>query len=485
MPRTPANAQGPRCGLTGMMTLRVILCTLLLGCGIRFANSAENSRPNIIIIFTDDQGFADLGCQGMRDDVRTPHIDRLAKRGIRMINGFVTAPQCMPSRVGILTGRYQQHSGIETNRTATKPNKAVSMTPNVETIASHLKRAGYTTGMSGKWGVGGGPSRMQRSPQVFDLPKRELSLLPAARGFDEYFSGTSHVYVASHQLDGIQINDSPTLITDDRYRVEVQSEAAVGFIRRHANDEQPFFLYYAPYSPHAPFEAPQHYLDQFDHIDNPKRRVCLAMMACVDDSVGRLIDVLRQHEIEDNTLIWYVSDNGAPGNGGGLNLPLGGGKGSLLDGGIRVPFIASWPGHLPEGVEYEPMVSTLDIFPTCLAVAGVKELPERLDGVDLLPFLGKRQNNPPHSHLFFRWTFRGVERAAIRSSDWKLLRSARQHRLFDLRNDPSERKDVAADHPDVTRDLSARLNEWLLTIPVAANPPKRLAQPRSSKSLSK
>ena len=438
-----------------------------------------DERPNIIVIFTDDQGYTDLGCQNIRDDVRTPHIDGLAESGIRMTNGFVTAPQCMPSRVGLLTGRYQQYAGVETNRTGIQPSKVASMLPNVDTIASYLQKAGYTTGMAGKWGVGGGPVRTQsgtQPPGQLGLPKRDLPLLPAARGFDEYLSGVSNVYVASHEPDGTPVDSAPKIITDKRYRVEVQADAALSFVNRHANDDQPFFLYYAPYSPHAPFEAPDSYLAKFAHVKDARRRVCLAMMACVDDSVGRIVDSLKEHEIDGNTLVWYISDNGAPTNGGGLNLPLGGAKGSLLDGGIRVPFIISWPGHLPVNTEYNQMVSTLDVLPTCLSVAGVNDVPERLDGVNLLPFLAGDQATAPHDFLFFRWTFQGSEQAAIRAADWKLIRSNANTRLFDLSSDVGEEHNVASAKADIAKNLETKLTGWLQTLPAAAAPPKARAQ---------
>ncbi|MEM9368646.1 MAG: sulfatase-like hydrolase/transferase [Planctomycetota bacterium] len=454
-------------------------CVALLVCNLALTACADDARPNIIVIFTDDQGFSDLGCQGFRGDIRTPHIDGLARRGVRMTHGFVTAPQCMPSRVGILTGRYQQHSGVETNLTATQPSRVAAMAPGVETIASQLQRAGYTTGMSGKWGVGGGPTRAMQKEDKFVLPRRDLPFLPSARGFDEYVSGTSQVYVVSHGLDGSPVADPPQLLTDDRYRVEVQADAALGFIKRHARDESPFFLYYTPYSPHAPFEAPESYLAQFQHVQDKKRRVCLAMMACVDDSVGRIVNELRTAEIEDNTLIWFISDNGAPKNGGGFNAPLGGSKGSLRDGGVRVPFLVTWPDRLPAGTEYDPMVSTLDVMPTCLTAAGVNQHPVGLHGVNLLPFIAGDESSVPHQHLYFRWSFRGAEQAAVRSAGWKLIRSGSQRRLFDLRNDVAEETNVVSDHPHVADDLETLLEDWLTTLPPPATSPR--AKSRSNK----
>ncbi|MEM6777469.1 MAG: sulfatase-like hydrolase/transferase [Planctomycetota bacterium] len=459
----------------------LVMLTLLLwlppsrscccGEGERREGDSKVTRPNIIVIFSDDQGYADLGIQEVHDDVVTPHIDGLAHRGVRMTKGFVTAPQCMPSRVGILTGRYQQHSGIETNRSTTEPNRTQAMIPNVETIASYLRQVGYVTGMSGKWGVGGVPSRVEQSQVDPRLSAEDRERLPAARGFDEYFAGVQNLYTVSHRLDGSPVENPPQLIRDSRYRVEVQAEAALGFVDRHASGQQPFFLYYAPYSPHAPFEAPPEYLAKFADIVDKRRQTCLAMMSCVDDSVGRLVDALRRHDIERSTLIWYISDNGAPKNGGGSNAPLNGGKGNLLDGGIRVPFILSWPDVVPAGAIYENMVSALDVLPTCLSAADVGKFPEDLDGTDLIPYLTGIRAGSPHSYLFFRWQFGAGMQAAIRSERWKLLRQGQRDQLFDLRRDPGEVRNVAEEQAATAEQLRNRLDVWLSSLPEVTEAP--------------
>ncbi len=429
------------------------------------ADGLADSRPNIILIFSDDQGYSDLGTQGIVGDIQTPHIDRLVRSGIRMTSGFVTAPQCMPSRTGILTGRFQQHSGVESNRLWTNPNTTNAMLPGVSTIATYLQQAGYTTGMSGKWGVGGSLSRIAMASGQARIRPGDQKLLPEARGFQEYFCGTLNPYIASHDLQGNQLVGAPKIVRDKRYRVEVQADAAVSFIQRHAGDEQPFFLYFAPYSPHSPFDAPEDYLAKFAHIKNEKRKTCLAMMACVDDSVGRIVHTLEQHEILANTMVWYISDNGAPKHGGGLNKPWSGGKGNLTDGGIRVPFSVTWPARLDSERTYDPMVSTLDVLPTCLSAAGVDHTPSDLDGVNLLPYLAGDRTDRPHQALFFRWTFGDNTRAVIRTDQWKLLQSGRSSVLYDLQNDPAETKDVSSANAEKKEAMAQRLDIWLATIP--------------------
>ncbi|MEM6691886.1 MAG: sulfatase-like hydrolase/transferase [Planctomycetota bacterium] len=287
--------------LTAISRFLFIATLVLFG----HSNALLSNQPNIIVIFTDDQGYSDLGIQGIHEDVQTPHIDDLVESGIRMTCGFVTAPQCMPSRVGILTGRYQQFSGVESNVLWTEQNSTNAMLPKTSTIASKLKEQGYVTGMAGKWGVGGTFSR--RLPkQSLMITNQMLDRLPHARGFDEYFCGTLDPYVASHNVKGEPLLNPPEIQRDPRYRVNVQADAAVSFIDRHAHGEQPFFLYFAPYSPHSPFDAPKDYLDRFSHIKNERRRTCLAMMSCVDDSVGRLIGKLKEHGTGSDSSCYHL-----------------------------------------------------------------------------------------------------------------------------------------------------------------------------------
>ena len=431
------------------------------------------SRPNIIVIFTDDQGYADLGCQGVDDAVRTPHLDALAARGIRCTSGFVTAPQCKPSRVGILCGVQQQKAGVETNT-------AGQLRAGIPTIASRLREAGYHTAAVGKWGVGGAPNWQDiRSGKIPAPDPAEAPWQPAARGFEDYFSGVQTLYLTNLDLKGQPRPGAPAIIREDRYRLEVQNEVAAGFIDRAATLEKPFFLYFAPYAPHVPLTAPEKYQARFPEVRDKERRTCLAMMSCLDDGVGAILEALRRHQLEQKTLIFFISDNGAPRNNGSSNAPFLGYKGTLLDGGVRVPFLVAWPGSLPAGTTYEPMVSSLDVLPTCLAAAGVRPPQDELDGVNLLPHFKGEAEGPPREHLFFAWN----GRAAVRGKEWKLVRRGGRNQLFSLVVPAAEERDVSADHPEIVARLSAKLEAWLQTLPkIEAPPPRKGKQRRKAAS---
>ena len=425
------------------------------------------AKPNIIVILTDDQGFADLGIQGSVDDVRTPHIDALAKSGVRMTHGYVTAPQCVPSRAALLTGRYQQRFGLELNSQGPLPLQEL-------TIAERLKPAGYVSGMVGKWHLDGTPSKRQAGAAL--EPGSKLSLqgepdgrtakersapdprfLPEHQGFDEFFAGSRHRYTASHDLEGRPLSGGARRVIDARFRIDLQTEAALSFIRRHAGE--PFFLYLAYSAPHAPPEAASKYVDRFPDATG-ERKLGLAMISAMDDGVGRIVSALRELALEDGTLIFFASDNGAQVRkdawNGSLNTPLVGGKGLLTDGGIRVPFIVSWKGVLPAGMVYEHPVSSLDIAATALAAAGIPATSE-LDGVDLAPFLLGETAEMPHPALYWRWR----SQAAIRKGRWKLVKLANEQSfLFDLESAEGERSNVLASHPELAASLDTELREW-------------------------
>ena len=411
---------------------------LLSACELNRAER-DPQRPNLILVLTDDQGYADLGCQGVVKDVKTPHIDALAADGVRFTRGYVTAPQCAPSRAGLLTGRYQSRFGVETNRSGPLPETE-------KTIGDRLRTAGYLTGMIGKWHLDSG-----LGPEF----------APGRRGFDEYFSGRMLSYQANFDLEGNDIPNAPQTLRDERYRIDVQTDAAIAFLeRRTANPQQPFFLYLAYFAPHLPFDRPEPYIARFGGVTAANRRMGLASIAAMDDGVGRIRQYLREHGMEENTLLFVISDNGAPKRGklwnGSLNDPMIGEKGMLTDGGIRVPFLAAWKGVLPHGKLEERAVSSLDFAATALALAGEKPVPE-LDGVNLLPFLTGKSATAPHEFLF--WRFRS--QAAIFDGRWKLVFRFPDHwLLFDHSTNAPETKDVAPQYPEVVERLRLRLEAW-------------------------
>ena len=421
--------------------MRALLILILSTC-------LHAAQPNIIVIYTDDQGYADLHCQGIDPAVLTPNIDSLAKNGVRLTSGFVTAPQCEPSRAALLTGVYQQKVGVDNNL-------AGNMKPGVPTIASRLKEAGYQTATIGKWGVGGTPQWKdilgKATPK---LDPAEAPLQPAARGFDDYFSGVQTLYVANRNRQGKLIE--PTILKDPDYRTEVQNDAAVAYLDKTLGEDKPVFLYFAPYAPHVPLTAPENYLARFPDITD------LAMVSCVDDGVGAILATLKKHEQLDNTLIFYISDNGAPHNNGGSNKPYEGKKGTLFDGGTRVPYIVSWPAVLSKGTTSDAIVSTLDVIPTCLAAAGQKIPANGLDGHNLLPLLKGDTGASSHDELFFSWS----GQSAIRTKDWKLIRSKQgKDSLYSLATPAGEKTDLISSNPEIATSLAAKLDAHLATLP--------------------
>ena len=420
--------------------------------------AADVDRPNLLVIYSDDHGWADLGIQGVDKDVRTPHLDQLARDGVRFTRGYVSAPQCVPSRVALITGRYQQRFGVEDNTRGPLPLAEV-------TIAERLAPAGYVSGWVGKCHIDIGPAPGVKREDVRLRPK-DLALradhMPHHQGFAEYFRGEQREYHASHALDGTPFADAPHLVRDRRFRVEVQTDAALSFLeRRAARPQQPWFLYLAWYAPHVPLESPEPWFSRTPESLPLQRRQALAMIAAMDDGLGRIRERLRTLGVEKDTLIFFIGDNGAPlGEAwdGSLNTPLAGQKGMLAEGGIRTPFIGAWPGHWPAGATYDHPVINVDVAATAVAAAHLPADPV-LDGVDLTPFVTGRAAGVPHERLFWRWT----SQSAVLEMPYKLVRLGdRPPALFDVTTPEGEHvtRDLAAGHPDIVRRLDGHLRDW-------------------------
>ena len=415
------------------------------------ASTAE--RPNFIVIFTDDHGYADLSSQGIMDDVKTPHIDGLAEGGVRMTSGYVTAPQCVPSRAGLLTGRYQNRFGVESN------GQPLDGFDAQKTVAERLREVGYATGMTGKWHLG---------------PQPEI----VTHGFDDvYYKNANRPGWANFDLEG---NDrTPGAEHSALYHLDANSAAACAFIKRHHH--QPFFFYCAYRAPHVPLDAPPKYLQRFPGKMPERRRQALAMISAIDDGVGRIMSTLRRYELEEKTLIFLIGDNGAPlkihkldapGGGpgwdGSLNDPLNGEKGMLAEGGICVPFVVYWKGRIDGGQVYHHPVISLDVAATAVALAGegrfsLREKPsfrgakgDTLDGVNLIPYLTGEAEGAPHDTLYWRW----IAQSAVREGRWKYLRGGTREYLFDLEADREEKHNLLAEHPDIAQRLRTKLGNW-------------------------
>jgi arylsulfatase A-like enzyme len=422
------------------------------------APAGPGSRPpNVVLIVSDDQGYAEMSCQG--GDLPTPHLDALAASGVRFTSAYVTAPYCSPSRAGFLTGRYQQRFGHEMNPVQKMNDRPeVGLPPSERTIADHLRAAGYRTGMVGKWHLGNHPPH-----------------LPRRRGFDEFvgFLREGRYYLPSPE-DGVSRYRDPepdynrlnpmlrgeTEVQETGYLTDVFAREASAFLERNAT--RPFFLYLSFNAPHSPMQAKKDVYERFSHVADHQRRVWAAMMSSMDEAVGAVRSTLRRLGLERDTLVVFFSDHGGPTRElTSRNDPFSGGKGSMREGGLRVPFLMSWPGRLPAGkVEARP-VSALDVLPTSLAAAGTT-VPEGLDGVDLLPFLEGGRKDDPHPLLFWRM---GAQ-WAVREGRWKLLRDRGQtaDRLHDLEADPEESTDLAPQEPERAAALKARWNAWNATL---------------------
>jgi len=412
--------------------------------------AAEGRKPNILLIYTDDHGWADLGAQGVDADIRTPNFDQLARDGVRFARGYVTAPQCVPSRCGVLTGRYQQRFGVEDNNQGPLPLTE-------RTIAQLLKPAGYLSGFVGKSHLDVG-----RAGDARKAARVQPDHFPNHLGFDEYWRGELRQYYASHDLSGQPFADAPHLVSDNRFRVVVQTAAALSFLdRRAARPDQPWFLYLAWYAPHVPLESPEPWFSRTPATLPLKRRQALAMIAAMDDGLGLLRAKLKAMGQERETLVFVIGDNGAPlGDAwdGSLNWPMRGQKGMLSEGGIRTPFVAAWPGRVPAGQVYDRPVSSLDVAATAVDLAGLPPDP-RLDGVNLLPYLTGARTGAPHETLYWRW---GAQ-AAVLEHPYKLIKlGALPPLLFDVTTPEGENleRDLAAQHPELVQRLLPKLEAW-------------------------
>lgn len=407
-------------------------------------------RPNILFILADDLGYADVGFQGCRD-IPTPHLDSLAASGVRFTGGYAAHPFCSPTRASFMTGRYQHRFGYENNIAFDPQNTLMGLPVTEKTVPERMKTAGYATGMVGKWHLG--------AAHLYH---------PNRRGFDFFhgFLGGGHDYFEVSSLrpmgEGYQVpldhNGKPREI--DGYLTDDLTRAAADFIREHR--AEPFFLYVAYNAPHTPMQAPPERLAAFGEIKNPKRRAYAAMVSILDDGVGTLMATLEELGLRDRTLVCFLSDNGGPpAANASRNDPLRGGKGSVFEGGVRVPFVLSWPARLPGGTTYAHPVISHDLPVTALTAAGVApdEMP-LADGVDLLPHLLGRDTRPPHKALF--WRMNGGRQWAVRSGEWKLLQTGPETtpELYNLAEDIAESHDRAGNHPDLVRQLRARWEDW-------------------------
>ena len=466
------------CGIAAVICL-AWCCTIATAADEARARTQPQTRaqPNIIVLLADDLGYGETGAQG-NAEIPTPNIDSIAASGVRFTNGYVTAAYCSASRAGFLTGKYQSRFGYETNPTGAKnENPDEGLPVKEKTLADMLHDVGYTTGLIGKWHLGG-----------------TAKYHPYRRGFDEFF-GFMHegryfvpppyknvttmlrrkklpgnaegrwtsrdgrmVYTTHMGYDEPDYDaDNPIYrggqpVDEQEYLTDAFTRESVDFIGRNA--DRPFFLYVAYNAVHSPLQGADRYMKRFEHIKDVHRRIFAAMLGNLDDSIGAVLKAVHDNELQRDTIVFFLSDNGGPTRElTSSNLPLRDGKGSMYEGGIRIPFMVKWPGQIPAGkTDHRPVIS-LDIFGTAAAVSGA-QLPakRKVDGVDLMPYLTGNtktgNTDRPHQTLFWRTG----KKTAVRHGDWKLLRNPgsgqdASWQLYDLANDLSETRDLRESEP--------------------------------------
>ncbi len=448
-------AGGVRAGRgPGSFAAAVVLAAAAGGCGGGALFRDDGRQPNVLLILADDLGYNDLGFMGATE-IETPNLDRLAAEGVRFESGYVAHPVCAPSRAGLLTGRYPARFGMDGNLGYAPFDPHEGLPVGETTFVELLRAAGYRTGLVGKWHLGAAPD-----------------FLPRERGFEEFtgFLDGVHYYWGRDMDAGdpssgarapITANGNPVRLRADEYLTDFVTDRAIEFLRGPYGS--PFFLYVSYNAPHRPLQAPPELVAKYAGAGSDHRARYLAMVDSLDRNVGRLLEELETTALRQDTVVFFLSDNGGvhparsgPSNDYADNAPLRDGKGSLFEGGIRVPFVASWPGRWPSGAAYPAPVISLDIAATALGLAGVA--PEQpLDGVDLDPFLRGEVSGAPHEALFWR---NGFE-YAVRGPEWKLvLHENEPPRLYRPDEDPGETRDRSALRPEPAQRLAALWTEW-------------------------
>jgi arylsulfatase A-like enzyme len=446
-----------------VMTLGVIALSLV-AFGPGFSADGNRPKPNVVLIYIDDLGYGDLGVYGA-PDIPTPNIDQLAAEGVLCTTSYITNPPCCPSRCSLLMGQYGQRFGKY------GMSRGLPIPEDRPTLAAFLRDHGYVTGQIGKWDIGTrqqGPlqvgfENVSKSPPRKRYTEDELRGLPKV--FRKQFGGKGG------QSKYFCINEKGETV----WLTDYDGDRMVEFIELHEDD--PFFLYWSPEAVHSiNVEAPDRLKDRTTAPE--ERRALAGAIVSVDDQVGKLIEVLEEKELRENTLIIFSSDNGANESEGGSSTPYTGGKGqgTQKEGWVRVPTIFSMPGRLPEGKRYEGMIANFDFFSTIAAASGL-EIPDHCDGVNLIPFLTGEETGDAHEYLFWLNSEPGdaVRRhlIAVRWKDWRLYRKYAddEWQLFDLRKDPCEENNIAAQNPEVVRQMAKRHAAWERTlVPVAEIP---------------
>ncbi|RPG64547.1 MAG: N-acetylgalactosamine 6-sulfate sulfatase [Flammeovirgaceae bacterium TMED290] len=430
--------------------LYIVILLNLFSCG-----TSNNNPPNVIVIISDDQGYADVGFHGS-NEIFTPNIDRIAKNGVVFSEGYVSYAVCSPSRAGLITGRYQNRFGYSRNILLAPNDSLMGLPLSEQTLPDVLNNVDYKTKAIGKWHLGA-----------------HKSLVPEKRGFDEFFGFLigGHRYFpedltindltkARRQMDGYitKIYDNGKRINTKKYLTEELSDNAVKFIED--NSDNPFFLYLSYNAPHTPLQATTKDLERNKHIDIEKRQTYAAMVSSMDDGIGLILDKLEQKNIFENTIVFFFSDNG------GVewynfsdNGPLRGIKGDFFEGGIRVPFTMQWPNKIKPGTIYDKPIIALDIFATVASAAKAeKHIKNEIDGVNLIPYLSGNKSGSPHEYLYWKNPDKDVD--VIRDDRYKYLRIKDDEYIFDLKNDIGEESNIIDLSKPIYDRLKSQFKLW-------------------------
>jgi len=436
--------------------IRLAICLVTCFGAVGSSNSGE--RPNIIVILADDMGYADAGFTGS-EEINTPNLDELAASGVIFTNGYCNHPFCAPSRAALLSGRYQQRFGFEDNPAYDPFNPYLGIDPKETLFPKRLQEVGYTTGGIGKWHLGAAPP-----------------FHPNNRGFDYFygFLGGGHDYFEIDTRKPVKTAYFQPLIRNDReagfegYLTTALSKDAVQFIE--SNKGKPFFLYLSYNAPHGPLQAPKEAIAKYSQIQEAKRRIYAAMVDVMDQGIGQVIQALDQNGLRDDTLVFFLSDNGGPQKmswsadfwNGSSNGALRGGKTNLYEGGIHVPFIASWPARIPAETAFDAPVIALDIARTAVECGGADALADlEMEGVNLIPYVQGKQDGVPHETLF--WRDRDGTRWAVLTSEGKKYvqdKIGGEPELFDLTNDISEKDNFVDREPELTSAMREQWDMW-------------------------
>jgi arylsulfatase A-like enzyme len=428
--------------------MRNLLAVLVALCWVAPLLAAQ--RPNIVVLFSDDAGYADFGFQpGARADMKrlTPHIDSIARDGVRLSAAYMSGAVCSPSRAGLMTGRYQQRFGHDNN---IPPGYMKSGLPLSETFgAKRLRTAGYTTGLVGKWHLG--------YPAAYH---------PNKRGFDWFYGclqgSRSYFPYKSKPTPHRVLQENGRATPETGYVTDRLGDAACRFIGEHR--DEPFYLFVSFTAPHGPLQAKPEHLAALSKISATRRRRYAGLVVSLDENVGKILACLASNKLDGRTLVIFTNDNGGQTRTGANNQPLRGRKGQLWEGGIRVPCAMRWPGKIEAGSVIDDPISALDFLPTFMAIAGVRPKAEwKLDGINLLPRLTGETDGLPERELFWRG---GGSRGpiAVRRGPWKMVHNRQvmgeKPQLFHLDRDLGETNDLSEEHPERLAEMLKRSSGW-------------------------